>query len=208
MKKFTCLLFAAILLFGVAGGANAASYTLSYDTPTSPDHDLITVGEDDYNAGSALTSLTGSSTANSASIFDSAVFTLIVDESRTASLFQAWIDSARGKTPSYSVWGASAVTTTYPGEGTATHYLVTFNPFTTLAYFGNENTGGQHWYDNTIVMGIQYWKDGTNVSVDGAYLTVNYHQPQGDTTVPEPTTMLLLGLGLVGLAGVGRKFKK
>jgi hypothetical protein len=35
-----------------------------------------------------------------------------------------------------------------------------------------------------------------------------YGTPSGTTAAPEPATMLLLGLGLVGLAGARRKFKK
>ena len=46
---------------------------------------------------------------------------------------------------------------------------------------------------------VSVWGD---FYIDQSELRINY------TPVPEPTTTLLLGLGLVGLAGVRRKFKQ
>ena len=206
MKKLVCFLFAAVVLFGVAVSANANSYTLSYTTSTSPDNDLNVFSSSPGSGGTAFTVI-GTSSATATSQFDSATLSVIFDSpAPTISYLAAWLDS--GRSLGYPVTAASIATTTFPGE-TGNHYLVTFNNFSSLASFGSDDTGSNHWYDNSLLMGIAYYDTcAYKVEVDGASLTVNYHNGTGVPGVPEPATMLLLGFGLFGVGFVGRKIKK
>ena len=65
------------------------------------------------------------------------------------------------------------------------------------------NNPGAYGFSNQAAI---FWTDGYHPSAQTHQLMANYADEV--TGLPEPTTMLLLGLGLMGLAGVRRKIQK
>ena len=104
----------------------------------------------------------------------------------------------------WGIWGGSNETITISFNGNIIGTPVVSNAYWSTPTYADYNVTGLLTNGNNL---ISFQESDMNQSFAIGKISLTYNGG-GGAPVPEPCTMLLLGLGLIGVAGVRRKFKK
>ena len=186
MKKFR-----NFLLFNITFFALATLFTQAYALPITPGMELMSGSENSQSAIDAVLTASGYDVGPAFELYKNEVG--VGESGAFASSYQTvFSDAPLDPSKAIISWTGGAIVNNpfllvKDGNSAIAWYLFDLSP------------SGLDWDGMEDLVLSDFWP------AQGAISHVTLY---GNNPVPEPATMLLLGLGLIGLAGIGRKTRK
>jgi len=177
-------------------------YDFANGTQTYPSGDIFLDIDGDYSAGTAPSGSNGVQEVSNTYGYD---YALDLDFSHNQYTVYSLDSNSRLKTVFY-VQNQGSTPWEYLSGATATSEAYAFDYFTGSTGLSDNETsfnGGTH---NAVAISLGFLDPGTDFTAHFTMKCGNDNlMGQGAAPVPEPQTLLLMGIGLLGLAFVGRK---